>query len=261
MQKGIKRAVRTGGIYYRVYKHHGEIQVSRGVITATGNFEPFSQSSPWLTQNPKYTMTLESGKVLCEIENDIPEAIEMVKNSGYESAKKTDKKNTKNLTIEEALEILQDADLKYEDKKYGEKYGISYGMALGALKACSELLNKAGADKTIEEAYDSLPEKARKILNDLFCGNITISEYEAKIDELTREHAISYEFSTTETEFNVIRHAVSRLKVMLDIRLDPAHRYYGKQPLTTEERWSMETERAAARELIFRLDAVKGETL
>ena len=256
MQKGIKRAVRTGGIYYRVYKYHGEIMVSRGVITATGNFEPFNQSSPWLTQNPKYTMTLESGKVLCEIENDIPEAIEMVKNCGYESAKKgTNKKLVKNPTIEEAIELLKDGAHNHKD----ERYGIAYGMALGALKACDELLKKAGYEKTIEEAYDSLPERARKILNDLFCGNITISEYEAKIDELTREHAISYEFSTTETEFNVIRHAVSRLKTMLDIRLDPTHRYYGKQPLTTEERGTMETERAAARELIFRLDAVKGE--
>lgn len=255
MRKRIKSAVKVGNIYYRVYKHQGEIQVSRGIITATGNFEPFSQSSPWMTQNPNYTLTLEHGKVLCESENDIPEAIEMVKNNGYESAKKTDKKNAKNPTIEEAIELLKDGAHNHKD----ERYGIAYGMALGALKACGELLNKAGADKTIGEAYDSLPEKAKKILNDLFCGNITISEYEAKIDELTRENAISYEFSTTETEFHVIRHAVSNLKHTLDWRLSNDSRFKSAAPSTKEERWRMETERAAARELLFRLDAVKGE--
>ncbi len=256
MRKGIRNAVKVGGIYYRVYKHRGEIQVSRGVITATGNFEPFSQSSPWMTQNPDYTLTLEHGKVLCENENDIPEAIEMVK-KGEEKPKAEIKNNkpVKNPTIEEAIELLKDGAHNHKD----ERYEIAYGMALGALKAADELLKKAGCEKSVGEVYDSLPEKAKKIMNDLISGAITIAEYEQKIEELTRENAIKYEFSTTETEFNVIRHAVTRLKYTLDWRLNPDNRYRAQTPASNEERWAMETERAAARELIFRLDAVKGE--
>lgn len=239
--------VEMSKVYYRVYKHRGETIVSRGTINEYGNFEPFNGSSPWMTGNPMYLMTLENGKVLCENERDIPKAIKMVE-EGSAKVEKEVKSNTKYPSIEEAIKILQDGVHNYKD----ERYGISYGMALGALKACDELLKKSDGDKSIEETFNKLDSDVKKLLEDLALGKISISEYEQKIKEL-EQRATIYEFATTETEFNVIKHALARLQAHLNWKLGSERTRNGMPTLSFEERNAMIVERSAISELMQKM--------
>ena len=246
--------VEMSKVYYRVYKHRGETIVSRGTINEYGNFEPFNGSSPWMTGNPRYLMTLENGKVLCEDERDIPKAIKMVE-EGITKVEKEVKRNTKYPSIEEAIKLLQDGAHNHKD----ERYPIAYGMALGAMKALDEIFKKSNGEETIDERFNNLDSKVKKLLEDLALGKISISEYEQKIKELEQKATI-YEFATTETEFNVIKHALARLQAQLNWRLDREWNRNG-QALSFEERNAMIIERAATSELIqkMRMVDMKGD--
>lgn len=167
-QRKMKDRVEMSKVYYRVYKHRGETIVSRGTINEYGNFEPFNGSSPWMTGNPMYLMTLENGKVLCENERDIPKAIKMVE-EGSAKVEKEVKSNTKCPSIEEL-----------------------------------------------------------------------------------EQRTTIYEFATTETEFNVIKHALARLQAQLNWRLDREWNRNG-QALSFEERNAMIIERSATSELIQKM--------